>query len=73
MASLYSGVDYWAQLTQRSGPDAGSLVGTFAVQGALSSRASLFVEGGYGVALTKSAGNDTLTRYVGRVGVRLKF
>lgn len=73
VVSLYSGVDYWVQLTQRSGSDAGVLVGTLGAQGALSSRTSLYLEGGYGVSLSKGDDDETLTRYVGRIGVRLKF
>jgi hypothetical protein len=73
MVSLYSGIDYWAQLTQRADSDAGSLVGTLGVQGALSSRASLYLEGGYGLGLSKGDEDETLRRFVGRIGVRLKF
>jgi hypothetical protein len=73
MVSLYSGVDYWAQITQRADSDAGSLVGTLGVQGAMSSRASIYLEGGYGLGLSKGEEDETLRRFVGRVGVRLKF
>lgn len=73
MLSLYSGIDYWAQLTQRADSDAGSLIGTFGVQGAMSSRASIYLEGGYGLGLSKGEDGETLRRFVGRVGVRLKF
>jgi hypothetical protein len=73
MLSLYSGVDYWAQLTQRADSDAGSLVGTLGVQGAMSSRASVYLEGGYGLALSKGEEDETVRRFVGRVGIRLKF
>ena len=73
MVSLYSGVDYWAQITQRADSDAGSVVGTLGVQGALSSRASIYFEGGYGLGLSKGEDDETLRRFVGRVGVRLKF
>src|SRR5688572_296209 len=38
LVSVYAGAEYWAQLTQRRSPDAGSVVGTLGVQGALSSR-----------------------------------
>jgi len=73
MASLYAGADYWAQLTQRGTADRGALVGTVGAQGAVSSRASLFLEGGYGVGLTKGEEGETLTRLIARVGIRLKF
>ncbi|HEU4686972.1 MAG TPA: hypothetical protein VFS23_01350 [Vicinamibacterales bacterium] len=73
MLSLYSGIDYWAQLTQRADSDAGSLIGTLGVQGAMSSRASIFLEGGYGFGLSKVEEDETLRRFVARVGVRLKF
>jgi hypothetical protein len=73
IVSLYTGADYWAQLTQRDGPDSGSLVGVFGVQGALSSRVSLFLEGGYGVALRTNDDDGRARRVVGQIGVRLKF
>jgi len=73
MVSLYSGIDYWAQLTQRADSDAGSLVGTLGVQGAMSSRASIYLEGGYGLGLSTGEEDETLRRFVGRIGVRLKF
>lgn len=73
LLSLYSGFDYWAQLTRRADSDAGSLVGTLGVQGAMSSRASIYLEGGYGFGLSKGEDDETLRRFVGRVGVRLKF
>jgi hypothetical protein len=73
IVSLYTGADYWGQLTQRNGPDTGAIVGVLGVQGALSSRVSLFVEGGYGTGLTKNDDDVRLTRAVGQIGVRLKF
>jgi len=73
MVSFYSGGEYWAQLTQRADRDAGTVVGKLGVQGAVSSRASLFVEGGYGIGLTRTEDDDLLSRLVGRIGFRLKF
>jgi hypothetical protein len=73
MASLYAGADYWAQITQRNGADAGMIIGVGGVQGALSSRVSLFLEGGYGAALQKNDDDVRVTRIVGQIGVRLKF
>jgi hypothetical protein len=73
LISMYTGAEYWAQLTQRDSPDAGSIVGTFGVQGALSSRASMFVETGYGVGLRKNTDDVRVTRIVGQIGVRLRF
>jgi hypothetical protein len=73
IASLYAGGEYWNQITQRAaGRNAGTIVGTGGVQGALSSRASLFLEGGYGIGLTRDDGGLP-RRIVGRIGVRLKF
>jgi hypothetical protein len=71
--SVYSGAEYWSQLTERVGRDAGSLVGKVGLEGAVSSRASFFIDGGYGVGLTRRDDGDLLTRFLGRVGVRLKF
>jgi opacity protein-like surface antigen len=73
LVSMYTGGEYWAQLTQRRSPDAGSVVGVFGVQGALSSRASLFVEAGYGLGLRKNDDEVRVTRIVGQIGVRLRF
>lgn len=73
LISMYTGAEYWAQLTQRDSADSGSIVGTFGVQGALSSRASMFVETGYGVGLRKNTDDVRVTRIVGQIGVRLRF
>ena len=73
MFSLDSGGEYWAQLTRRAGDDAGSMVGKIGVQAVVSSRASLFLEGGYGVGLTRNDDDELVSRFIGRVGLRLKF
>ena len=43
--SFYTAAEYWAQLTQRSGVDRGSVVAKAGLQAAVSARASFFVEG----------------------------
>ncbi len=73
IASMYAGAGYWAQLTQRSGRDAGMLVGTFGVQGAISSRAGVFIEGGYGVGIRPDEDGVRAARLLGRLGVRITF
>jgi hypothetical protein len=73
IVSLYAGADYWAQLTQRDGADAGTIIGVAGVQGVLSSRVGLFLEGGYGAALQKNDDEVRATRLVAQIGVRLKF
>jgi hypothetical protein len=73
MGSLYVGAEYWAQLTQRAARDAGFAFGTVGLQGLVSSRASVFIEGGYGVGLTRGDQGELRSRIVGRAGVRLKF
>lgn len=73
MASFYAGADYWGQITKRNGLDAGTIVGVAGLQGALSSRVSLFLESGYGAALQKNDDDVRVTRIIGQVGVRLKF
>ncbi|MGE0450280.1 MAG: hypothetical protein AB7Q29_11940 [Vicinamibacterales bacterium] len=73
IASLYLGGSYWAQLTRRDGPDAGTVVGLTGLQATVSSRAAFYVEGGYGLSLTKGSEGEAVTRILGRVGVRLKF
>jgi hypothetical protein len=73
LLTVYSGGEYWAQLTERADKDAGSIVGTVGLQGVISSRASLFIEGGYGMGLTKGDEGEVVSRFIGRIGVRLKF
>lgn len=64
---------YWAQLTRRNGRDAGSIVGVAGIQGLLSSRVSVFVEGGYGAALVRDDDDVRVTRVLGQIGVRVRF
>jgi hypothetical protein len=71
MWSPYGGAEYWTQLTQRATNDRGALIGALGLEGAVSRRLGIFMEGGYGVGLT---GPDEQTnRLVARVGMRLKF
>jgi hypothetical protein len=71
MWSPYAGAEYWIQLTQRGTDDKGAAVGTLGLEGAVSRRLAIFLEGGYGLGLT---GPDEKTnRVVARVGMRLKF
>jgi len=69
--SVYSGAAYRVQMTQRVTTDRGSALGVLGLEGAVSSRASLFLEGGYGVGLTGA--DERTTRLVGNIGVRLRF
>jgi len=73
MVSAYVGAEYWGQITQRSGRDVGSLIGTAGVQGAFSSRASFFIQGGYGARLNRGDDNELLTRFVGQIGLRIRM
>jgi hypothetical protein len=73
MLSLYSGAEYRAQLTRRADKDSGSALAVAGVEATLSSRASVFVEGGYGARLTRGDEGERQTRIAGRVGVRIKF
>lgn len=73
MVSLYGGAEYWAQLTQRTSPDSGSLLGKAGIQAAASSRISFFVEAGYGIRLTRDDEDQLMSRVAGQIGVRLKF
>ncbi len=72
MASLYAAADYWTQLTDREEGDAGSIVAKFGAQAAISSRASVFAEAGYGLGLT-ALRDGRVVRMVGRIGVRFKW
>jgi hypothetical protein len=74
IASVYAGAGYWYQLTARGDSgDAGSVLGLGGVDAAVSSRAMVFVEGGYGIGLTKTGDGATRQRFLARVGVRLKL
>jgi hypothetical protein len=73
MVSLYVGAEYWAQLTERKPPDSGSVLGTAGLQAALSSRASLFVQGGFGTRITRGDGDELITRIVAQMGLRIKL
>lgn len=71
--SVYTGADYWGQLTQRTAGDHGMAVGTVGLQAAVSSRVSVFAEYGYGLNLSRGADGEAITRMLGRVGVRLRI
>jgi hypothetical protein len=73
MVSLYSGAEYRGQLNRRAERDAGTVLGLGGVQAMLSSRAGLFIEGGYGVRLTKGDEGERLTRLTGQIGLRIRF
>jgi hypothetical protein len=70
MWSMYGGAQYWTQLSQRAATDRGSVVGTLGLEGAVSRRLGIFLEGGYGIGLT---GAEETNRLVARVGMRLRF
>lgn len=71
--SFYAGGEYRARLTSRVSGDAGSAAAIAGLQGALSARASFFVEGGYGLRLRRGDEGDLQTRIVGLAGVRFRF
>jgi hypothetical protein len=73
MASFYGGVGYLAQITQRDGPDRGFVLGLAGVEAAVSSRAGIYLEGGYGFGLTRTSDDNNRRRLVARVGFRLKL
>lgn len=73
MLSLYTGIEYRAQLMRRADKDAGTALGIAGLQATVSSRASLFVEGGYGARLTRGDEGELQTRVAGELGVRIKF
>lgn len=73
MFSLYTGGAYSTQLTQRGDNAAGSIVANLGLQAALSSRAALFVEGGYGFGLRRGSEGELVTSIVGQLGVRFRF
>lgn len=73
MASLYAGIEYRAQLTRRAESDAGSALAMGGVEASLSSRASVFVQGGYGVRLTRGDEGERQWRLAGDIGFRIRF
>ena len=73
MLSAYTGGEYAMQITRRAGRDAGTIAALLGLQGAVSSRASVFVESGYGIGLRSGEDGERLSRYGGRIGIRLKF
>lgn len=73
MLSLYTGVEYRAQLMRRAEKDSGTALGLGGFEATLSSRASLFIQGGYGARLTRGDDGELQTRLSGEIGVRIKF
>jgi len=71
--SFYGGSEYRARLTNRAAGDAGSVNAIVGLQGALSSRAAFFLEGGYGLRLRRGDEGELQTRIVGQAGVRFRF
>ena len=73
LLSLYSGVDYRYQLTTRREGDAGFLIPKIGLEGTLSSRASFFAEGGFGIAVRRGSEGELKTRVSGQLGLRIRF
>jgi len=73
MISMYVGAEYWAQLTERAERDTGSVLGTAGLQAALSSRASFFIQGGFGARLARGEDDGLLSRIVAQAGLRIRF
>jgi hypothetical protein len=71
--SPYVGMEYRARLTERPEKDAGTVLAIGGVQAALSSRASVFVESGYGIDLTRGSDDELRTRFTTSFGVRIRF
>lgn len=73
LLSFYTGAEYRAQLTRRAGQDAGTMLGLGGLQATVSSRASVFVQAGYGARLSRGDEGELQTRITGEVGFRLRF
>jgi hypothetical protein len=73
MASVYVGGEYWAQLTRRTERDTGSFVGVAGLHAAISSRASIFIQGGVGARIARGDDDELLSRIVAHLGVRFKL
>jgi opacity protein-like surface antigen len=73
IASVYLGGEYWAQITRRAEGDTGSLLAVGGLQAAISSRASVFIQGGVGARMARGDDDELLTRIVAQLGVRIKL
>jgi len=73
IASAYAGIEYRMPLTRRADKEAGSALGLVGVEGSLSSRASVFVQGGYGTRLTRGDEGELQSRIAGDIGFRIRF
>ncbi|MGH9221064.1 MAG: hypothetical protein ACRD1W_17285 [Vicinamibacterales bacterium] len=73
LLSLYTGVEYRAQLMRRAEQDSGTALGLGGLQATISSRASMFIQGGYGARLTRGDDGELQTRLTGEIGVRITF
>jgi hypothetical protein len=73
MVSFYTGAEYRAQLTRRADKDAGTLLGLGGLQATVSSRASVFVQAGYGARLSRGDEGEWQTRITGEIGFRFRF
>lgn len=73
MVSLYSGAEYRVPLTDRADKEPGTLFGQLGLQAAVSSRASMFVQAGYGMRLTRGESDELQTRVAGEMGIRIRF
>jgi hypothetical protein len=73
MVSAYAGTEYRAPLTGRAEREPGSVLGLGGFQAAVSSRASIFVQGGYGARLTRGDEGELQTRLTAEVGFRIRF
>jgi hypothetical protein len=73
MASFYTGAEYRAPLTRRAAKEPGSALAIAGLQAAVSSRAAVFVQGGYGSRLTHGDEGELQLRVAGEVGFRIRF
>ena len=73
MISAYAGPEYRAPLTGRGERESGSVLGLGGFQAAISSRASVFVQGGYGARLTRGDEGELQTRLSAEIGFRIRF
>lgn len=73
LLSPYAGVEYRSRLSERPATDAGTVLGLTGLQVTVSSRASVFVEAGFGGDLTRGDEGELRTRFVSAIGVRIRF
>jgi hypothetical protein len=73
MVSFYAGTEYRMPVSRRAAREAGTALGLAGLQATVSSRAAIFVQGGYGARLTRGDDGEWQRRLAAAIGFRLRF